>query len=261
MLASRCSFLLLAAAVAATVGSATAQDPAIDLPHERVEIPPGSAAEPVAVKTKAPMVPAYIGQGLSLLAAGENWQAAGSFREVVHRDPDSAIGYLGLALATQSYPRTAAKYVWLSYGHRDTAAPVERRIVEAYARCYAAKDRPKASDPAFDSAPSAQRLDVLRADLTRIAGDQPDSLIAARLADLQRNPHSKASSAPVTPTNGGHDQDLARLPRHPRFDARHAPWQPRNAPGFDLVRGLGGRRDFELYKGKPLLVVFFLGFG
>ncbi|MCR9245267.1 MAG: hypothetical protein NXI31_09560 [bacterium] len=38
-------------------------------------------------------------------------------------------------------------------------------------------------------------------------------------------------------------------------------WQPPLAPGFDLPRGLGGRGKFAGYAGKPVLVVFFLGFG
>jgi hypothetical protein len=194
------------------------------------------------------------------LAAGEDWQAAGSFREVVHRDPDLAIGYLGLALATRSSPRTAAKYVWQAYGKREKAAPSERRIIEAYARCYAAEDRPKASEPSYDSPPDASRRTALSAELTRIASDEPEPQLAARLAELQRRPPSNASTA-VIPADGGNEQILARLPRHPRFATGHAPWQPAIAPGFDLERGLGGRREFELYKGKPVLVVFFLGFG
>lgn len=83
---------------------------------------------------------------------------------------------------------------------------------------------------------------------------------------------------------------LLRLPRHPLFEAHYAAasaagiapspvfapgwsaspddgspqptsWKPHRAPGFDLVRGLGGRGKFETYSGKPVLVVFFLGFG
>lgn len=38
-------------------------------------------------------------------------------------------------------------------------------------------------------------------------------------------------------------------------------WQPRQAPAFDLPRGLNGRGKLADYAGKPVLVVFFLGFG
>lgn len=38
-------------------------------------------------------------------------------------------------------------------------------------------------------------------------------------------------------------------------------WQPRLAPAFDLPRGLNGRGKLADYAGKPVLVVFFLGFG
>ncbi len=64
------------------------------------------------------------------------------------------------------------------------------------------------------------------------------------------------------------------LPRHPHWPAEESPralppddesktydWRPRNAPDFDLPRGLGGRRSLENHAGKPVLVVFFLGFG
>ncbi len=262
MLAAHRTSLLLLIAVVATGGSGAAQDPAIDLPHERVAILPNSATEPVAVSSDAPMVPAYVGQGLSLLAAGEDWQAAGSFREVVHRDPDSPIGYLGLALAARFYPRTAAKHVWQAYGRREQASPLERRIIGAYARCYQAEDRPRASEKRYDSAPDVQAWLALRAELTEIAGNHPQSELVARIIELQRRPRANAASIAVIITaDGGNEQAQARRPRHPRFDFGSAPWQPRMAPGFDLLRGLGGRRDFELYRGKPVLVVFFLGFG
>ena len=38
-------------------------------------------------------------------------------------------------------------------------------------------------------------------------------------------------------------------------------WQPQLAKGFDLPRGLGGRSTYADYQGRPLLIVFFLGFG
>lgn len=69
---------------------------------------------------------------------------------------------------------------------------------------------------------------------------------------------------------------LARVPRHPRLGSGAAPamplpgmramppaarWEPRAAPGFDLPRGLGGRGAYADHADRPLLVVFFLGFG
>ena len=75
-------------------------------------------------------------------------------------------------------------------------------------------------------------------------------------------------------------QILGQLPRHPFFNSQAfggrtvslplertdemrgaLVWEPRRAPGFDLPRGLGGRQPFDDYAGKPVLVVFFLGFG
>ncbi|MEC7583334.1 MAG: hypothetical protein VYE77_03375 [Planctomycetota bacterium] len=68
---------------------------------------------------------------------------------------------------------------------------------------------------------------------------------------------------------------LARLPRHPHLGGGQPvgpmpglsagtgtdAWRPRQAPAFDLLRGLGGRDRLENHAGRPLLVVFFLGFG
>ncbi|MCA8948503.1 MAG: hypothetical protein KDE27_03320, partial [Planctomycetes bacterium] len=70
---------------------------------------------------------------------------------------------------------------------------------------------------------------------------------------------------------------LARLPRHPLLGQEAVPvaafpglepelaaalyWQPPRAAGFDLPRALGGRCRLADRAGKPLLVVFFLGFG
>lgn len=72
---------------------------------------------------------------------------------------------------------------------------------------------------------------------------------------------------------------LARIPRHPQHAATGVPivalpgldkkvaqrdtglWQPRKATGFTLPRGVGGNTSFSQYEGKPVLVVFFLGFG
>lgn len=76
----------------------------------------------------------------------------------------------------------------------------------------------------------------------------------------------------------GRDAELARLPRHPDWpvaggavrwsDALRLPageagvlWSPRKAPGYDLPRGLGGRGRSADHRGKPRLLVFFLGFG
>lgn len=79
----------------------------------------------------------------------------------------------------------------------------------------------------------------------------------------------------------GGNEHLARLPRHPQHPPTTrivtpfanmwatppdgAPnsefWQPSLAPGFELPRGVGGRASYADYQGKPVLVVFFLGFG
>ncbi len=71
---------------------------------------------------------------------------------------------------------------------------------------------------------------------------------------------------------------LARIPRHPHHSVTHriggvlpgfsypadstrTAWQPRKATGFELPRGMGGKAKLSDYSDKPVLVVFFLGFG
>lgn len=72
---------------------------------------------------------------------------------------------------------------------------------------------------------------------------------------------------------------MARLPRHPHHATASAPvrmlpglkldqaapagatWRPRTAKPFELPRGAGGTAELSDYTGKPVLVIFFLGFG
>ncbi len=80
------------------------------------------------------------------------------------------------------------------------------------------------------------------------------------LARLPRHPHHSAAAAvDATRLAAG----LRSLLRDPSGGDRETPllWQPRRAPGFDLERGLGGRGTSASLRGKPALVVFFLGFG
>ncbi|MFN3240501.1 MAG: peroxiredoxin family protein [Planctomycetota bacterium] len=69
-------------------------------------------------------------------------------------------------------------------------------------------------------------------------------------------------------------RQLARLPRHPDVREKRAVqalpgleqvgtdlWAPREATGFTLPDGFGGKATFDPQAGKPTLVVFFLGFG
>lgn len=78
----------------------------------------------------------------------------------------------------------------------------------------------------------------------------------------------------------GRDLQLARLPRHPQYVGRRISlealpglplsalpvrpeplWRPPMARPFELPSGVGGTAKFSDYSGKPVLVIFFLGFG
>lgn len=72
------------------------------------------------------------------------------------------------------------------------------------------------------------------------------------LAMMPRHPHYSASNKIVT-----------GLPGSPvrATDQTGLPWRPKKATAFTLQRGLGGKASLSNYGGKPVLVVFFLGFG
>ena len=281
----------------------SAQDPAQDLPHRR----------PV-VDDEARLVD----RGLTLLAAGWEWEARRLFREVVQRDERRAAGYLGLALAMGDRPRAAANWCFRAFEQRAWAASEERAVVEAYARYFRAEARPEAADQSFDRAPTKACTTALIGELSEAALRAPDGLVARRLLarECERRAGPPRSTTDVSVHDGlqartlrSHNAYLAttgsmpflvpgyrsllesvlrtsepdaevaaqlsRLPRHPRLGGGRAVgpmpgpraasgtdhWQPRPAPGFDLVRGLGGRGRFAEHAGRPVLVVFFLGFG
>jgi peroxiredoxin len=386
----------LAAAWAAAAAPLGAQDPRLDQPCHRLE--EWAASAPGGTATAQ-----LLDEGLDLLEAGWPWEARRCFREVAHRDPGAAVGYLGLALAARALPRTAALLAWEAARRRAEAPPAVQRVVDAYARYFGVADeRPNAADPRFDSPPSAARQAALAQELARVAqelapaaaqelapeaahsaGDRAEdsrsehALLAQRLAALEsaaidtkpaagaspgaagaagatgggtaaggdlldpaaavgalrqanayaerqaampffvpgyrallaraaQHPAMASALAAAAPNAAPADRlalALSRLPRHPHFGgepdgepadalaaraaaavatlaARRQPgaaggahpepggagegpllWQPRRAPGFDLPRGLGGRDSLAAHAGRPVLVVFFLGFG
>ena len=92
------------------------------------------------------------------------------------------------------------------------------------------------------------------------------------IADFAKEPTRSAllSRIPRHPQHRGGAQPIQELPGFARTNtpapASLSPtnplqWQPREASGFDLPRGSGGRSSYREYQGQPVLVVFFLGFG
>ncbi|MHC5063714.1 MAG: peroxiredoxin family protein [Planctomycetota bacterium] len=367
MLQPHPSSTLVALLISGLASTCLAQDRSLDLPYRRAMIVPGYGAPSIMIKAADSQIPVFVGQGLMLLQAGWDWEAGRNFREVVHRDANSPIGHLGLALSMRDIPRSAAKHAWYAVFRRDNASPAGKAIVSAYGRYFDVKARPDDADERFDQAPPQARLELLAKELNSITAKFPDFPLAAGLAMLEGAELESARSGQATidrkdrfsPALGaswrnagltpeasqdstkarhfayaairshnrylsyekvmpflvpGYRQDLQRLieltavregeetsypvptgfldrlPRHPHFESESqdrvpvageillqtkaaeisrpdlielgpAIWEPPAAPGFDLVRGLGGSRSYEDYRGKPLLVVFFLGFG
>jgi len=266
-------------------GFALGQDPTRDLPWRRAADRPAAAA--------------CIDAGLSRMAAGWNWEAARMFRELVLHDDKRPLGHLGLALALRSQPNRAARLCWEAIERLPAAPRDERQIVEAYQRYFAVTQQPEFKDSRYEREPGRERSAALIEELGRIGGDIAARLAALERArsrapaiaaqGLLRSHNSYLRSTGSMPflipgyreLLGRHsaadkDQLLARLPRHPQLGKAERPlaeplpgfagkslaqWQPQQTPGFDLQRGLGGRGKYADYAGKPLLVVFFLGFG
>ena len=226
------------------------------------------------------------------------------FREVITRQPDHAIGYLGLALALRSAPNRAARLCWRAIERHEHATAAERRVIDAYQRYFAVTKQPEIVDPRFSEQPGSQRHRELLAELAQQEGAPAGSLLAYERgraaaagsikpsADLLRAHNAYLQRTRAMPfavpgyrhlveggvqAPGDCDRALERLPRHPRLgdgsrlvaaldSASASPaaplsWQPPQAKAFDLPHASGGRRSMADYQGKPLLVVFFLGFG
>ncbi|MCA8978290.1 MAG: hypothetical protein KDC98_26415 [Planctomycetes bacterium] len=281
------SALLSAIPFALLLASVGAQDFARDLPPYRV------------VPRPAPT--ACVEQGLARLAAGWDWEAARMFRELVQHEPGRPFGHLGLALAMRSAPNSAARLCWQAIARVEAGTPEERRIVAAYRDYFGIAEQPEIVDPRFRDPPGRERTTALLAALEGVDGELAPRLLAierarASAAVVAAEPRRvlQLHNAYLQQTGAlpclvpGYRQLLEqagmvdgerlldRLPRHPRLgvgDGRcagplpglvgtgTASWQPRMAPGFDLPRGLGGRGRYADHAGRPLLVVFFLGFG
>lgn len=266
-----------------------AQDPAFDDPWRVIELPVEGAA--VTVQVEDPEVPRLLGRGFALLGSGWDWEARRVFKQATSRVPSQPTAYLGLSLASRNHPRLAAERVWDAGLRRRFGSPAEAAAIEAYLRYYRIETRPLPVEERYDTAPDAVRHRILCQDLVAILEQQDGDevpVVQALLA-YERGSGSRAALddralrtalveagempflVPGFPggftTATGGSEALPRHPFHPgRDDARSAgdapvTWQPRPAPGFDLVRGLGGRSRMEDYAGKPMLVVFFLGFG
>lgn len=281
----------------------SAQDPARDLPHQRV---------PGLTKAKALQL------GLERLQAGWDWEAARMFRELLVRDERMPLPHLLLALAMRDVPNRAARHCWDAMQRQGNAAPGIADVLRAYQEYFGVTDQPELTDARFQKQPLASRRAALVRSLRMLDGGPASSLsqslVAIELAEergtgakqqevglLMTGYNSYLSGTGAMPfqvpgyetalkrrfdkalvaamSDLTHTSPLQMMPRHPQYpatkrvvahlpgwpvratDKTGLPWQPRKAAGFKLPRGLGGSVDFANYKGKPVLVVFFLGFG
>lgn len=299
---SVCGLLLAACFCLPT--TTVAQDPAIDLPPQRVA---GSQERVLQV-------------GLARLRAGWSWEAARVIRELQSRDDTLPLPHLLMALAMRSAPNRAARHCFDAMTRKPNGSAADQKIVDAYQSYFGVTDQPELTDARFQRQPDKTKALRLIAALKQLASNdrtlwqaselaqveaarlaKPTILSSTEVATLLAQCNDYITTHHVMPfmvpgyrrlvatASKGVDKArlLSRIPNHPHHQPAGMPvaglpswnadatpeaasatvseaalqWRPQPTAGFDLPRGTGGRSSYDEYRGKPLLVVFFLGFG
>ncbi len=104
-----------------------------ELPHERGELIDGFTGVDFPVTTKDQTARRFFLQGLAYIYMGNDTEAARSFREVITRDPDCAMGYWGIAMAFETDFSRRVEYMWYAAERKDKVkTDVERDLIDAY---------------------------------------------------------------------------------------------------------------------------------
>ena len=114
-----------------------------ELPHERGTLHSGFSGVDFPVTTADEMSRKFFQQGLAELYAGTSTEALRAFREVITRDPDCAMGYWGIAVATKDDPRRSLEFMWYAFEKRGRASLLEQQIIAAYAAHLGANKQPE----------------------------------------------------------------------------------------------------------------------
>lgn len=147
-------------------GPAGSIEPRID--DERI----GADAVNFPITSEVDGVPAYFNRGVALLHALWYKEAERAFRAVVHLDPDSPMGYWGLAMANELRPGRARVFAKAAVDRTDANSPaLERRWVGILGDFHQVS---KPSRAGSDANPSAARIRALE----DLVIDQPDSIEA-----------------------------------------------------------------------------------
>lgn len=119
----------------------------------------GADAVDFPIHSKVEGVAGHFNRGVALLHALWYREAERAFRSVVHLDPDSAMGYWGLAMANELRPGRAQVFAKAAVDRTDANSPaLERRWVTILGDFYDVAGRSKAGD---ETARSAARIRAL----------------------------------------------------------------------------------------------------
>lgn len=137
-------------------GPAGSTTPRID--DERI----GADAVDFPITSEIDGVAAHFNRGIALLHALWYKEAERAFRSVVHLDPDSAMGYWGLAMANELRPGRARVFAKAAVDRTDANSPaLERRWVGILGDFYQVSKEPKAGSNANRSAVRIRALEDL----------------------------------------------------------------------------------------------------
>lgn len=255
-----------------------AQNPEIDEPHQtNRQVTASGDARPAALADA----------GATLLEAGRWWDAWRCFRELCELQPDEPLGFLGRAAAARGFPMRTARFVWEAQQRFEEADAGERSLIEALVALYDVTDKPTRIQAKYNTPPSLERR---RAYAKRLEthGSWSPTVTEIAIQFVSPLPGPDAPLGLHAAHKRGDNADdfdernrklLARMPRYPNDrdgGPRSMPsrvigdiagsrpalsWLPQPAPSFSLPRGLGGKRSFDSYEGKPLLIVFYMGMG
>ena len=104
-----------------------------ELPHERGELIDGFTGIDFPVTTKDETARRFFLQGLAYTYMGDETEAARSFREVITRDPDCAMGYWGIAMSFETDFSRRVEYMWYAAERKNKVkTDVERDLIDAY---------------------------------------------------------------------------------------------------------------------------------
>ena len=160
-----------------------------ELPHERGELIDGFTGISFPISTDHETTKRFFLQGLAYLYSDDRTEALRSFREVITRDPDCAMGYWGIAMASRKDVSRQVEYMWYAFERKNKAkTDLERDLINAYSEHFGTTKKPEMV--IVDSETGKRRARPVFSGQDKI--DLQRNKLADRLAELVRQ-HPKAT--------------------------------------------------------------------